>query len=146
MTRHTGAARTVRERLDWPLRPIEMQSTASGELILAGQCYLSGFSLVNNSTSAGTVTIYDGTDAKGTQLDPVALAASSTLRVNYPHEGIFCEQGIFVVAAGIFAQGTLWVRFEKPDEAAGHEIGGRWAEGSGPGGNGPTALHGQHSG
>lgn len=83
-----------------PADPVAIPPGAS-VLVESGQLILFGGSLVNSATAAGTVTLYDGMDAKGTFIAQVAIAASSPANLAVPRAGILCEIGLFAVVTGV---------------------------------------------
>lgn len=144
MNREQRLARSGVDPWAWPLRPIEVPTNDVTQLYVSGRCYLGGWSFLNTSTSAGTVTPYDGLDGNGTPLDQIQLPASGSVRGNYNNPGLFCEIGLTVKIAGVFASGVLFVRFEKPHEHVGGADLPGWQNTGGDDGNAAAALRSQH--
>lgn len=143
--RDAELARAGVDPWSWPVRPIEVPTNDVTQLYLSGRCYLVGWSFLNTSTSAGTVTPYDGLDGNGTPLDQIQLPASGSVRGNYNNPGIFCEMGLTVKIAGVFASGVLFVRFEKPHEHVGGQHTDRWMNDRGEHGGPAAALRREYS-
>lgn len=92
-----------------PADPVPAPVAGTGGLVESGQLALFGGSLQNTATTAATVTLFDGMDAKGGQVAIMSIAASSTFQLNLPRAGVLLEMGLFMVVTGGVVVGTLYV-------------------------------------
>lgn len=92
-----------------PADPVGLPAAGTGGLIETGQLILFGGSVQNTATTAATLTIYDGADAKGTQLGVHVIPASTDRQITLPRAGVLCEIGLFIVVTGGVVTGTFYV-------------------------------------
>lgn len=92
-----------------PADPVGLPPAGAGGLVETGQLILFGGSVQNTGTAAATLTIYDGADAKGTQLGVHIIAASTDRQITLPRAGVLCEIGLFVTVTGGVVVGTFYV-------------------------------------
>lgn len=92
---------------DLPSRPIPFTALTTGQVALSGRCLVTGISGVNAATTAGRISIFDGTDSTGVQVWQASGAASSLFTSNVPGKGILCEIGCFLLASTMTATGSV---------------------------------------
>lgn len=102
--------------LDWlttisevPSDPVGLPPAGTGGLVETGQLILFGGSVQNTATTAATLTIFDGADAKGTQLGVHIIAAGTDRQIVLPRAGVLCEIGLFVTVTGGIVVGTVYL-------------------------------------
>ena len=102
--------------LDWltdisevPADPVGLPAAGTGGLVETGQLILFGGSVQNTATAAATLTIYDGADAKGTQVGIHVIPASSDRQITLPRAGVLCEIGLFCTVTGGNVTGTFFL-------------------------------------
>ena len=114
--RDHGGVRWPQGDIDWlikvcnlPADPVPLPPLGTGGLIESGQLALFGGSVINSATTAATLTIYDGMDAKGGLIAQITVPASGNTQINLPRAGVICEMGLFAVVAGGLVTGPLYV-------------------------------------
>lgn len=90
--------------------PVPLPAAGAGGLVESGQMTLLGGSLVNSSTNAAVVTLYDGQSNNSAFIAQIPVPASSTVNLSLPRAGVFCEIGIFAVVTGGNVTGALYVQ------------------------------------
>lgn len=89
--------------------PVPLNSLSASGLLQAGQLVLRGMCAVNTATTAGTVTVLDGADAKGQPVLNIAVAVGATVNPSLPGNGILLDIGCFLVLTGVTLTGAVWV-------------------------------------
>lgn len=92
-----------------PADPVPLPAAGAGGLVESGRNVITGGSLVNTATTAATVTLYDGQDAKGGQIAQFNVPASSALPFTFPNRGVLLEMGLFVVVTGGVITGSAYL-------------------------------------
>ena len=112
----TRRGRDLKSSWDWlqfcaslPADPLPLSGALAGQILSSGRHILMGGSIVNNTSTAGSVNIYDGFDVGGTLIANVPVAASSSSPLNLPASGVLIEQAVFVKDTGTIVNGSLWV-------------------------------------
>lgn len=82
---------------------------SGGGLVEGGRAILMGGFAVNNSTAAGNVIIFDGTDSSGIAIARMTLAASSSATLNVGTNGILLERGAFITTTVSVNSGCLYL-------------------------------------
>lgn len=99
----------VLQAANLPADPVPLPAAGAGGQVEGGRSVITGGNLVNNSTSAATVTLLDGQDAKGGVIAVLNVPASSALPFTLPNKGVMAEMGVFVQVAGGNVTGTIYV-------------------------------------
>lgn len=92
-----------------PADPIQVPAFSGTQLVFTGRCIAVGMALLNNSTTGGTVTLYDGQDTGGTNDGPYGFAANNTLKQTFGLNGVYHEIGVFLSTTGGSLSGTFWL-------------------------------------
>lgn len=87
-------------------RAVAVPVTGDG-IVFAGPTTLYGFSLLDTSAAANTVTIYDGTSAAGTILFHGEITASTPLTFSISG-GVHARLGLYIDLDGAVT-GSVWV-------------------------------------
>lgn len=77
-------------------------------LVAGGRYLFKGVTVNNTATAGGVVIVRDGTDAGGPVVFNLQVAASSAASSPFLSDGVLCEGGIYVVAAGLTGTLTIW--------------------------------------
>lgn len=90
--------------------PTAFAATAVDQLLLTGVGTYYGHALLETVGGAATVDILDGTDATGTSLAPISLAANQSTRDFYGTPGLKVTKGIFFHVIAGTVRGTVYSR------------------------------------
>lgn len=77
-------------------------------LVASGRYLFKGVTCNNTATAAGLVVVRDGQDAGGVPMFNLAVPASSPASSPFLGDGLLCEVGLYVVAAGLTGTLTIW--------------------------------------
>lgn len=92
-----------------PGQPLTLQPFTGTVVAFQGRCIYLGCNIINNSTTAGRVTVYDGLDASGTIVDVAALPASGVANPGTTAAGVLCESGVSIGVGGLAVAGSVIV-------------------------------------
>lgn len=92
-----------------PSKPINVAATSANFLVASGRAILTGLSLINAATTAGTVKVYDGTDTSGMIVYANSIAGSGILNASLPVRGLLCEIGVFVQVTAATLNGAVYI-------------------------------------
>jgi len=89
----------------------EFDTTGGGQLIMARELVLYGWSIVNESTTLeAEVDFYDGLQVEGVPAWPVTLLPQESSREVWMPQGILCQVGLFAAAAiGTVKGSVFWL-------------------------------------
>lgn len=104
-------------------RPVAIPGTPATQLIESGRLVLYGWSLVNSSTAAVTVSIRDGQDATGLVVAPVVVPASGNAVEFLGDPGIGLDIGCFLTGLAGVITGTLYLKPASVVGYGGHKHG-----------------------
>lgn len=92
-----------------PANPQAVTTQSANGLIYSGRCVLTGAFLNNTATTAGSVQLLDGQDAKGLLVAGAQLPAATITPITAPAQGILCENGVFMVLATAIVSGSVLI-------------------------------------
>lgn len=92
-----------------PAKPVPVNALAGNSVLFSGRAVLTGWQLFN-SGSAGTITLYDGQDAKGTIVGMMNLPSSGTPIAGPGFPGVKLLIGLYVVVATGSITGAFWLQ------------------------------------
>lgn len=92
-----------------PADPVPLPAAGAGGQVETGRSVITGVNLINTATTAATVTLYDGQDAKGGQIAQYNIPASTASPFVFPNRGVLLEMGLFVVVTGGVVVGTAYL-------------------------------------
>lgn len=92
-----------------PANPQFITGQSDSGLVYGGRCILTGASMINQATTAGSFNLLDGLDATGGVVVATALAASGVGGPNLPAQGILCELGVYLQITTATLKGSIWV-------------------------------------
>lgn len=112
----TGRRHGLEGSWDWleyaaglPSKPINVAGTSANFLVASGRSILTGLSLINAATTAGTVKVHDGTDTTGMIIYANSIAGSGILNASLPVRGLLVEIGIFVEVLTATLNGAVYI-------------------------------------
>lgn len=91
-----------------PARPIPQAGGMATGLVASGRYLFKGVTCNNTAGVAGVVIVRDGQDAGGVPVFHLAVAATSPAASPFLGDGVLCELGLYVVAAGLAGTLTIW--------------------------------------
>lgn len=91
-----------------PSQPNQFIAVTAGQLLLSGRYLVTGITINNTSTNAGTVTLYDGQDTTGTIVLAQHFSASGTQTTPTVPNGVLCEIGVFMNVTAGSISGAVW--------------------------------------
>lgn len=92
-----------------PSKPINVAGTSANFLVASGRHILTGLSLINAATTAGTVKVHDGTDTTGMIVYANSVAGSGILNASLPVRGLLCEIGVFIEVVTATLNGAVYL-------------------------------------
>lgn len=92
-----------------PGQPVPIPAFTGTVTPFTGRCIYLGVNLINNSTTAGRITIYDGLDTTGSLADVAQIAASGSANPGTTAAGVLCEMGVTINVGAINCQGSVIV-------------------------------------
>lgn len=92
-----------------PSKPQNVAATAANFLVASGRHILTGLSLLNAATTAGTIKVHDGTDTTGMIIYANTIAASGILNASLPVRGLLCEIGVYVEVVTATVNGAVYL-------------------------------------
>ena len=104
-------------KMDWdwyhyathlPAIPIPLNGSPNAGQLLRGPCVLTGWSVTNTNTAAGSFALLNGEDGTGMTVINLQLAANTGSTQQAGTEGILFDIGIWAVPNNIFATGSVW--------------------------------------
>lgn len=91
-----------------PSQPFQFVAVTAGQLLLSGRYLVTGITINNSATVAGTVTLYDGQDTTGTIALTQHFSASGTQTTPTVPNGVMCEIGVFMNVTAGNISGAVW--------------------------------------
>jgi hypothetical protein len=94
-----------------PIIAVPFGPTGASFLPLTGDVLLAGWSVAESTGAAvASLDIFDGTDATGSLLASIRLAANESVQDSLPQPGVDAKVGLFVRVNAGSVIGALWLR------------------------------------
>lgn len=102
-----GSRGWLAENAGMPARPVLFPAQTGTFTVFNGRCIYFRTVGTNSATTAGTLLVYDGTNATGPLIDGQAVAASAPFVTTPLSYGILCDSGVTLVFTTSTVEGSV---------------------------------------
>lgn len=109
--------RSIENKGDWrwlsfaaslPASPFQFKAVSASQQLLTGRYIVTGASVFNTATTAGTLALYDGMDANGQLIIVESAAASASQDLPIGSNGVLTEIGVYLSLTTATFTGVVW--------------------------------------
>jgi hypothetical protein len=109
--------RSLETKSDWewlsfaaslPATPFGFAGISASRQLLTGRYIVTGASVYNTATTAGTLALYDGLDTTGQLIIVESAAASASQDLPIGANGVMTSMGVFLSISTATFTGTVW--------------------------------------